>query len=168
MAGLSGLDVVVLVIISCASVLGFLRGFVSETVSLAAWIIAIAFVKALHAPVSAALAGPVGTEGGAAVLAFALVFGVVFLLVKMAGRSIGNATRSSLLGPFDRLLGLGFGALKGLIAATLMFLLVSLVFDTLHGAATPRPEWMTRSRTYPLLRASSNALIHFVEARRAA
>jgi membrane protein required for colicin V production len=164
---LTALDILVLLTVGLGAALGFSRGFVSETVSLAAWVLAIIAVKALHTPVSAILVGPVGTESGAAVLGFALVFGLTFLAVKMAGKALGTTTKGSLLGPFDRVLGLAFGALKGLIAATLVFLLVSLVFDTLNGRSAPRPAWMTESRTYPLLRASSASVVDFIEKRRA-
>ena len=164
---LTALDILVLLTVGLGAALGFSRGFVSETVSLAAWVLAIIAVKALHTPVSAILVGPVGTESGAAVLGFALVFGLTFLAVKMAGKALGTTTKGSLLGPFDRVLGFAFGALKGLIAATLVFLLVSLVFDTLNGRSAPRPAWMTESRTYPLLRASSASVVDFIEKRRA-
>ena len=164
---LTALDILVLLTVGLGAALGFSRGFVNETVSLAAWVLAIIAVKALHTPVSAILVGPVGTESGAAVLGFALVFGLTFLAVKMAGKALGTTTKGSLLGPFDRVLGLAFGALKGLIAATLVFLLVSLVFDTLNGRSAPRPAWMTESRTYPLLRASSASVVDFIEKRRA-
>jgi membrane protein required for colicin V production len=164
---LTALDILVLLTVGLGAALGFSRGFVSETVSLAAWVLAIIAVKALHTPVSAMLVGPVGTESGAAVLGFALVFGLTFLAVKMAGKALGTTTKGSLLGPFDRVLGLAFGALKGLIAATLVFLFVSLVFDTLNGGSAPRPAWMTESRTYPLLRASSASVVDFIEKRRA-
>jgi membrane protein required for colicin V production len=166
MAGLTGLDILVLLIVGAAAVFGFLRGFVSEVMSLAAWVLAIFAVKFAHGPVTAALVSMVGTESGASVLAFALVFGVTFIGVRMIGNRMGTASRRSLLGPIDRLLGFGFGALKGLIVATLAFLFASLVFDTLHGASQPRPPWMLKSRTYPLLRASSAALVDFVERRR--
>ncbi|MDB5713728.1 MAG: CvpA family protein [Sphingomonadales bacterium] len=166
MAGLTGLDILVLLIVGAAAVFGFLRGFVSEVMSLAAWALAILAVKFAHGPVTAALVSAVGTESGASVLAFALIFGVTFIGVRMIGNRMGTASRRSLLGPVDRLLGFGFGALKGLIVATLAFLFASLVFDTLHGASQPRPPWMLKSRTYPLLRASSAALVDFVERRR--
>lgn len=164
---LTALDILVLLTVGLGGVLGFSRGFVSETVSLAAWILAILAVKALHSIVSVALVGPVGTESGAAVLAFALVFGLTFIAVRMAGKALSGSTKNSLLGPFDRVLGLAFGALKGLIAATLVFLFVSLVYDTVYGGTSKRPNWMTESRTYPLLRASSEAVVNFVEKRRA-
>ena len=163
----TALDILVLLTAGIGALLGFSRGFVNETMSLAAWIVAIVAVKLFYAPVSTVLAAPVGTASGAAVLAFAIVFGLTFLAVKLAGNAVGKTTRASLLGPFDRVLGMGFGALKGLIAATLVFLFVSLVFDTLNGKAAPRPGWMTQSRTYPLLRASSAAVVGFVERHRA-
>ncbi len=164
---LTALDILVLLTVGLGAALGFVRGFVSETISLGAWIVAILAVKAVHAPVSAFLVAPVGTTSGASVLAFALVFGLTFLIVKAIGSAVGKTTKTSLLGPFDRMLGLGFGALKGLIAATLVFLFVSLVFDTIYGRSRPRPDWMTESRTYPLLRASSASVVDFIEKRRA-
>lgn len=166
MTGFTGLDILVLLIVGAAAVFGFLRGFVSEVMSLAAWVLAILAVKFAHGPVAAALVSPVGTKSGASVLAFALIFGVTFIAVRMIGNRMGIASRRSLLGPVDRLLGFGFGALKGLIVATLAFLFASLVFDTMHGTAKPRPAWMIKSRTYPLMRASSAALVDFVEKRR--
>lgn len=109
--------------------------------------------------------GAVGSEGGAAVLAFSLIFGITFMIGRYAANRMGNVSRSSVLGPFDRLLGLGFGALKGLIGASLTFLLASLVYNTIYGGLSERPDWMTASRTYPLLNATSRALVDFVRER---
>ncbi len=164
---LTALDILVLLAVGFGGVFGFARGFVSETISLGAWILAILAVKVAHAPFSALLVVPVGTTSGAAVLAFTLIFGLTFLMVKAIGSALGKSTKASLLGPVDRVLGLGFGAVKGLIAATLVFLFVSLIYDTFYGGSGPRPAWMTESRTYPLLRASSASVVDFIEKRRA-
>lgn len=164
---LTALDILVFLTIGLGATFGFSRGFVRETISLGAWVFAILAVKAAHAPVTAALVAPIGTASGASVLAFALIFGVTFLIVRAIGAALGKSTKASLLGPFDRVLGLGFGAVKGLIAATLVFLFVSLVYDTFHGISGTRPTWMTESRTYPLLRASSASVVDFIEKRRA-
>ena len=64
------------------------------------------------------------------------------------------------------MLGGGFGALKGLIVATLLYLGASLVYELWAGRQGPRPGWITDSRTYPLLNASSRAVIDLVEWRR--
>ena len=87
--------------------------------------------------------------------------------MKLLARQLGGRTRRSpVLGPFDRVLGGGFGALKGLLGATLFFLLANLATDMVYGPQADRPEWMTRSRTYPLLNASGRAIVDWVEARR--
>ncbi len=165
---MTALDVIVLILVGGIGFRGLMRGFVAEAMSLVAWVVAVAAVKLAHAPVAASLAGPVGTEGGAAVLAFAFIFGVTFMAGRMLANRMGSATRSSALGGFDRILGFGFGALKGLIGATLAFLLASLVYNTFFGGRADRPAWMTESRTYPLLNATSRALVDFVEQRQEA
>lgn len=162
---MTALDIIVLLLVGGIGVRGLTRGFVTEAMSLIAWIAAIAAVKLLHAPVAASLVGKVGTEGGAAVLAFALVFGITFMIGRYVANRMGKATKSSALGSFDRLLGFGFGALKGLVGATLLFLFASLIYNTIYGGQADRPDWMTESRTYPLLNATSRALVDFVHER---
>ena len=106
-------------------------------------------------------------SAAAAVLAFAILFIPSFLIVKLLARSLGGRTRRSpVLGPFDRALGGGFGALKGLLGATLFFLLANLATDMVYGPQAERPQWMTKSRTYPLLNASGRAIVDWVETRR--
>ena len=166
--GLTALDVVVLLFVGGGLVLGYWRGFVAEVLSLAAWVAAIIALKLLHEPLSDLLSGVVGTWGGAAVLAFALIFLLAFGATKLLALRLGRFTRASLIGPFDRVLGAGFGALKGLIGVTILYLLASLVYDVGYGRAARRPDWMAKSRTYPLLNASGRAIVDFVEARRRA
>ena len=165
-SGFTALDIMVLLSLGTGAIFGLLRGFIIEVFSLAAWVAGIAAVRLLHAPVAALLGGPVGTSGGAALLAVALLFGAAFLTVRIAGSTLGTRLRGTVLGPVDRALGLGFGVLKGLIAATLSFLLMSLVYDTINGAKAARPDWMTSSRSWPLLRVSSQAIVSLVESRR--
>ena len=164
--GLTALDILVLLLVAAGLVVGWLRGFVAELLSLFAWFLAIVAVRYLHTPVRDLLTGPVGTVAGASVLAFFLVFGLVFLGGKLASRRLGSRVRSSVVGPVDRLLGAGFGALKGLIGATLLYLVVNLVYDTIWGRMAVRPEWMAESRTYPLLQSSSAMMVDLIEARR--
>ena len=162
---LTALDILVVLLVGAGLVFGFLRGFVAEILSLFAWILAILALRYFHAPLADALQGPVGS--GAWLLAFVLVSGVVFVLGKLASRRLGGRVRRSVVGPIDRLLGAGFGALKGLIGATLLYLALNFVFDMIWGRTAERPAWMADSRTYPLLHASGEAIVDLVEARRA-
>jgi membrane protein required for colicin V production len=165
---MTALDMLVLLLVGGTGFLGLKRGFTTEILSLGAWVLAIAAVKILHAPLSAVLTGMVGTQAGAAVLAFALIFGLTMWAGKMIARKVGNQSKDSALGLFDRLLGGGFGAVKGLIGASLVFLFVSLIYNTVYSRAAERPKWMTESRSYPLLNASSQALVDLVEERQRA
>ena len=79
---------------------------------------------------------------------------------------MGQRSRASLVGGFDRGLGAGFGAIKGLIVATLLFMVATLLYDIGYGNAQ-RPAWMADSRTYPALSATSAALSKVIAERRA-
>lgn len=163
---LTSLDVLVLLAVGGAAALGAWRGFVTEVLSLFAWVAIVAALKLFHIPVAQALTGVVGTVSGAAVLAFALIAGVTYFGGKLVARAIGKRAKTSVLGPLDRAMGFGFGALKGLILASLAFLVVALVIDTVSGGPAQRPGWMTQSRTYPLLNATSAGIADFVDRRR--
>ena len=168
MHGLTGLDIIVLIAIFGGAVFGMLRGFVTEVISLFSWVAAILALKLLHAPFAKMLVGIVGSTSGASVLAFALLFLIVYAGGKLIAGSIGRRTRTSVLGPLDRVLGFGFGALKGLIIVTLGYLLINLGYDTLYGASAERPGWMRNSRTHPLLNATGRSVVDWVGNRRKA
>ena len=163
---MSALDIFVILALGGGALVGFVRGFVHELLSLFAWVAAVAMLKLFHTQLHEGLTTTVGTSAGAAVLAFALLFLPTFILVKLLARRLGKRSRASLLGPIDRVLGSGFGLLKGLLAATLFFLLANLATDMVYGPEAERPEWMTVSRTYPLLNASGRGIVDWVEARR--
>jgi len=156
------LDIAMLLLVGGLAVRGALAGFVTESLSLGALIAAIIAIRLFHAPGTAMLTGLIGAEYGAALIAFVLIFGIVFILGKMLARMIGGRTRNSLLGPVDRLLGLGFGAIKGLIVATICFVLFTICYDALYGVETPRPDWLRLSRAYPLLNASGSAMSEWI------
>ena len=164
--GLTALDIVVILLVGGAALLGIRRGFVQEVLSLGAWILIVVGLKVAHTPLTAALVNPIGSTGGAAVLAFALIAGLAYFGGRLVANRLGRGVRSSLLGPVDRALGFGFGALKGLVGASLLFLLLVLVTDTLGGGPTQRPEWVTQARTYPLLNATSGSVADFLVRRR--
>ncbi|KKC27070.1 CvpA family protein [Sphingomonas sp. SRS2] len=168
MSGLTGLDIIVLIAIFGGALFGMLRGFVTEVISLGSWVAAILALKLLHTPFAKMLTGVVGSASGASVLAFALLFLIVYAGGKLIAGSIGRRTRGSVLGPLDRVLGFGFGALKGLIIVTLGYLLINLGYDTLYGSTAERPGWMRTSRTHPLLNATGRSIVDWVGNRRKA
>jgi membrane protein required for colicin V production len=165
---MTALDVFVFLLLIGGAAIGFVRGFVHEVISILAWIVGIAMLKLFHTQLWSGLDSEFHTSPAAgAVLAFALLFVPSFVLVKLVARTLGGRTRRhQLLGPFDRVLGGGFGLLKGLLGATLFFLLANLATDMIYGPQADRPHWMTKSVTYPLLNASGRGIVDWVEARR--
>lgn len=156
---MTALDLFVLLALGGGALIGFVRGFVQEALVLGAWLAGVVAVVLFHDPVSTAVEGWAAGEAGAAALAFVLLFLPIYLLVRFLAHRFGKQARASVLGPLDRFLGGGFGMLKGLIGATLFFLLANMATDLIYGEESRRPEWMRDSRTYPLLDASRRAML---------
>jgi membrane protein required for colicin V production len=156
---MTALDLFVLLLLGGGALVGFVRGFVQESLVLAAWLAGVAVLVLFHERASAALGNVASGAAGAAALAFILLFLPAYLLVRFLAHRLGKQARASSLGPLDRLLGGGFGMLKGLVGATLFFLLASFATDLVYGPGSKKPEWMRESRTFPLLNASSRAMV---------
>lgn len=163
---MTGFDIAVLLFVGLGAITGFIRGFVQEILALAAWVFAIFAIRLFHTPTTAFLGGYIGSDSGSAVLAFALLLGIPFLAVKLVAKWAGAKSRASVLGPIDRVLGLGFGAVKGVIIIVLGFSVLVLGYDTIWGVGG-RPDWITQARTYPFINASSEALVQLIAERRA-
>lgn len=162
---MTGFDIIALVVVGVAAIGGFARGFVQEVLSLAAWVLAVFALRYLHTDLTEILAGYIGTPTSAAVLAFALLLLIPYAAMKLIAGHLGRATRNSVIGPFDRVLGFGFGAVKGVIIAVIAFSLVVLGYDTVWGPKG-RPDWITTARTYPFINAASEAMVQLIEMRR--
>ena len=162
---MTGFDIAVLLVVGLAAATGFLRGFVQEVLSLASWVLAVFAIRFLHTDLTAALYGFIGTPSGAAVLAFALLLLIPYAGMKLIAGRLGTATRNSVLGPFDRVLGFGFGAVKGIIIIVLAFSVLMLGYDITWGPGG-RPAWITQARTYPFVNACSEALVTMIAERR--
>lgn len=167
-APMTAMDIIVLLLVGGCLIFGVIRGFVTEVLSLLAWVAAVMALRLFYTPTSEWMIELTGTEAGGAVLAFATLFLGAFVTFRVIGNYLGGRTRQSVVGPIDRLLGGGFGAVKGLIGASLLFLLANLVHEVGWGRAEKQPEWMAAGRTYPLLKLTSRLMVDFVEERRGA
>jgi membrane protein required for colicin V production len=162
---MTGFDILVLVVVGALASLGFLRGFVQEAISLFAWGASIFAIHNLHSALSAWLTPHVGTQSGASVLAFVLLLFLPYLIVRGVARYLGSASRGSALAPVDRVLGFGFGAVKGTLIIVLGYSVLMLGYDTIWGPSG-RPDWIRHSRCYSFIDASSVALVDMIGKRR--
>ena len=155
---MTGFDYIVLLIVGIAAVGGFLRGFLQEVLSLAAWVLAAFAIRFLHTPLTTALQEYIGSHITTSLLSFTLLLLIPYAAMKVIANNVGTASRGSVLGPVDRVLGFGFGALKGMVIVVIAFSLLVLGYDTVWGFKG-RPTWITTARSYELVDASSRALV---------
>ena len=69
------------------------------------------------------------------------------------------------MGPIDRVLGFGFGVVKGALIMVFAFSVVALGFDSMWGYKG-RPIWITTARTYPVIDSASSDLVNIIAERR--
>lgn len=160
-------DFIVLFIVGIAAVGGFLRGFVQELLSLLAWVLAIFAIRFLHTDLSIFLLGYIGSPISSSLLAFVLLLLIPYAAMKLIAGNTGWGMRNSVIGPIDRVLGFGFGTIKGVIVVVIGFSLVVLGYDSIWGA-NGRPLWIKEARTYAFVNAGTEAMVKLIELRREA
>ncbi|MEL6237225.1 MAG: CvpA family protein [Pseudomonadota bacterium] len=164
---MTGFDIAVLIIVGVAAIGGFMRGLVQEVLSLAAWILAAFSVYYLHTPLTQALRQYYDAEPATPILAFTLLLLIPYAAMKVIAGTAGDASRNSSLGAIDRLLGFGFGTVKGALIVVFAFSLLVLGFDTVWGYKG-RPNWITQARTYRTADTFSRDLVQIIADRRKA
>lgn len=163
---MTGFDFIVLGIVAIAAVGGFMRGFVQEVLSLAAWILAAFAIRYLHTSLTMAMGEYMGLSITTSILAFALLLLIPYAAMKVIANNLGSASRNSPLGPIDRVLGFGFGGLKGVLVVVIAFSLLVLGYDSVWGMGG-RPTWITTARSYDLVDGGSRSLVEIIAQRRA-
>lgn len=163
---MTGFDIFVLLLVGVGAIAGFMRGFVQEVLSLASWLLAVFAIRYLHTDLTAAIFDYIGSPVTASILAFTLLLLIPYAGMKLIARIAGRKARESVLGPIDRVLGFGFGAMKGVIIVVIGFSLLVLGYDTIWGSQGGRPDWITQARTYQLVDAGSRAMVEIVDERR--
>jgi membrane protein required for colicin V production len=163
---MTGFDYIVLLIVGIAAAGGFMRGFMQEILSLGAWLLAAFAIRFLHTPLTLALQDFLGSDITTSLLSFTLLLLIPYAAMKVIANNVGAASRNSVLGPIDRVLGFGFGALKGIVIVVIAFSLLVLGYDTVWSYKG-RPNWITTARSYEFVDASSRALVDVLAERRA-
>ncbi|RVQ69118.1 CvpA family protein [Croceicoccus ponticola] len=159
-------DIAVLVIVALSGLGGLSRGFVHEVLSVAAWLAAIVAIYLFHAPLTdLIIVFFEDNDINASLLSFVALLLVPLVVMRFIARWAGTKMRNSALGFIDRVLGLGFGLLKGLLLVVLTFAIITLGYDRVWSAKG-RPDWAKDARSYPFINAASGALVETMSERR--
>jgi membrane protein required for colicin V production len=159
------LDIIIAVIVVIAAIGGFVRGLVQEVLSLASWIMAAMALHFMHPGLTEGLRNFYRAEPAVSLLAFALLLLIPYAAMKVIIGTASGASDGAILGPIDRVLGFGFGAIKGALIAVFAFAMLVTGFDNKWGYLG-RPEWITTARTYAAADAFSRQLIPEIAVRR--
>lgn len=132
---LAWVDWALLAVLLISVAVGLWRGLVFEVLSLVGWVAAYIAAQVLASTAAPLL--PIGTPGGALnqAVAFALVFVAALIVWVLASRLLRMVIHATPLQVVDRVLGGGFGLLRGAVLLLAVATVVSLT------PAVRSPAW---------------------------
>jgi membrane protein required for colicin V production len=139
---LTGADVLILLVLLGSTIIGLLRGFVREAVSVVFWIIAIWAAWKFGPIVEPHLGGVLADPNIAPWVGRLVILVLVLLIGWVVGMLLSYFTRTLGLGAMDRVIGLLFGILRGMVLVGLM----TIGAELLH---LNQEEWWNRSKLVP-------------------
>lgn len=138
---MNGADYALLVVLLVSMGIGLWRGFVVEVLSLTVWVAAFWLSIGFGADAAAFFTG-VEQASARLFLGYAGVFIVVLLLGGLVTWALGKFIANTGLSSTDRVLGLGFGLMRGLVLACVAVLLMGFT-------ALPAEPWWRESKLMP-------------------
>lgn len=138
------LDGIVIAIVVISAILAMVRGFVREVLSVGSWVAAAGAAYYFHEPVVPLVKPYIASDTVATIIAAAVVFFIALIIASYVTMKISDLVIDSRMGTFDRILGFGFGAVRGLV-----LLVVALLFFS--WLVPQPPAWVSEARTKPML-----------------
>ena len=147
-------DIVIAAILGVSALVGLGRGAMREMTNVAAFVLAV-FIAVFGLRFTGPFAAEKVHPGWAAnIVAIGGVFLIAYIILRIIGGAMTNTVRGAPgIGLVDRLLGMGFGLVRGLV----MVGLITMVL----GAAFPgdrMPHGVTAARLYPVAQGAATML----------
>jgi membrane protein required for colicin V production len=138
------LDVVLVIIVAGSIVTSFRKGFSREIIGMVAVVLAIVLGIWFYGMAGALFLPYLSSPAAAHLAGFVVVFGGVLLLGALVSAIVGKFLKVTGLSIFDRLLGAGFGLVRGLLIAVSLILGIMAFSNNGHP-----PSSVVHSRTAP-------------------
>ncbi len=119
-------DCVIVGIIILSLIFGLFRGFVREIMSLVTWIAALFAAFRFSPRVSELLHSVISNDRTRDIVSVVLIFIIVMLIGFIATKLAHGFSEVSGLGFLDRLLGLVFGAARGVLLVVILLLIIQV------------------------------------------
>lgn len=137
-------DYVVIGIVGASLLLGLWRGVVGELISLAAWVLAIIAAYHFGGVVGQAVFAGIADGSLRTLAGYAAVFVGVLVAMALVRLAVRGLIKALGLGLSDRILGMVFGVLRGVLIAMVMVAAGGLT-------AAPRQGWWQEATLAPPL-----------------
>jgi uncharacterized membrane protein required for colicin V production len=150
---LTFVDILVGLVLAVSTFYAAWRGFLHETLAIFA-VVAAGFAALYFGPwLYPWMHQHIATQWLAVTAADAAVFLAVYIPLAFLSRRISNSVRSSALGTLDRVLGVAFGVVRGLVIVGLAY--IGFVH---YVPAHDHPTSFTHARTLPLMQRTASVL----------
>lgn len=141
---LTGFDYVVLTLIGFSVLIGVLRGFLREVLALAGWVAAFVVARLYTAQVVPLLPLQIPSEGMRYLVGFSLLFLITLLVSTLLAIALSQLVKQIGLGWLDRILGMLFGLLRGMLIVLVLVMLAGMT-------SLPKDErWQSAMLSAPL------------------
>ena len=124
MEQLNNLDVIFLILIGLSALVGIARGFTKELLSIVGWLVAAVCVYYLTPIINPIMKNYISSEMLSTLVSGMLILLVVCIFWVLAVDKIASSIRQSKLSPLDRIFGMFFGILRGVIVVVLIEMMI--------------------------------------------
>ena len=149
------LDLFLIILIGVSSIYGLFRGLIKEIVSLLAVVLGLVGASRLYESASPWLKNLGLGDQAAKILSFIILFLIIFIALVLTGKLLHAFIHAVFLGWLDRLAGIGFGFLRGIILSGILILILTITLSE-------RAPILTQSRLAPPVMHISRVLLSLV------
>ena len=137
------IDWAILIVIGLSAGISLLRGFVREALSLAGWILAFFVAKGFYQEFSSLLESSIDTPSLRYAVSWAALFVLTLTISGLINYILSQLIEKAGLSGMDRIMGMAFGALRGVLLVSVAVLLLR------EFTPVEQDNWWVKSELIP-------------------
>lgn len=150
-------DMAVLFVVGVSALLALARGLVRESLSIAVWVLSAVIAYVAFPELRELVGGYIPNLWIADAVTLVVVFVAPLVCLKIVAMVIAETVPAGLFGSFDRLLGAGYGFIRGALMVSVAYLGLNLVNEPKY-----HPAWIKEAQLLPYVRDGAELLASWV------